>query len=280
MPEVIKNNCAQTIADLALRNQMQLENTDAPSLISVPEGFKLQDTEQYQEYRNRFRGRFSTQSSKGFADYVTDRDTIDKCFVNNTDKRWMTCEAIFNLGDEDAAGHADDIANLTLPVTDEFGALCNLGRVSQAKMVDFIQDYAHCLKFSDESEDESEVAIKEMSFSHALKAFRSVTIKTASEMTSNLSDLGSSKSALEKIEADSAICLPRFVHMVTSLYEDLPEAVVTARVAIITDGDSLGFSLRIVAQQKQLDDAAQRFVHMVTDILPCDTPIYVGTFQR
>lgn len=276
MPDLNKN-CAQTVFDIARMQDMTLENLDAPSLVSVPEGFRLEDTEEYQEHRNRFRGRYDTESSKSFAQYVADRKTVDKCFVDKTNLSAMRCQAIFNLGDEEQAGHADDVANLVLPITDEFNALRSLSRVSQSKIVDFIQDYAHCLTFSDQDEDSEQSS--NMSFSHALKAFRSVTVKTAKEMTSNVGDLNASKSALERIEADSAIRLPRFVHMTTSLYEDLPEVVVTARVAIITDGDSLGLSLRIVAQQKELNDAAQRFVDLVTDILPKETPIYVGTFQ-
>lgn len=273
----LNKNCAQTVADLTRMQGMTLENLDAPSLVSVPQGFRLEDTEEYQENRNRFRGHYDTESSKSFAQYVTDRKTVDKCFVDKTNLSAMRCQAIFNLGDEEKAGHADDVANLVLPITDEFNALRSLGRASQAKIIDFIQDYAHCLTFSDQDEDSEQS--NNVSFSHALKAFRSVTVKTAKEMTSSVNDMSSSKSALERIEADSSIRLPRFVHMTTSLYEDLPEVVVTARVAIITDGDSLGLSLRIVAQQKELNDAAQRFVDLVTTILPKETPIYVGTFQ-
>lgn len=272
-----EKNCAQTVAELTRLNDMQLSNEDAPSLVSVPEGFHLENTEKYQEHRNRFRGNFVTESSKSFAQYVIGRKSVDKCFVDKTNPSAMRCQAIFNLGDEEKAGHADDAANLVLPITDEFNALRNLGRVSQAKIVDFIQDYAHCLTFSDQDEDSEQSS--NMSFSHALKAFRSVTVKTAKEMTSSVNDMSSSKSALERIEADSSIRLPRFVHMTTSLYEDLPEVIVTARVAIITDGESLGIGLRIVAQQKELNDAADRFVDLVTTILPSKTPIYVGTFQ-
>lgn len=272
-----EKNCAQTVADLTRLNDMQLSNEDAPSLVSVPEGFHLENTEKYQDNRNRFRGRFNTNSINAFAAYVVDRYNADKCFIDNTNQEFLTCQAIFNLGNEELAGHADDTALLKLPITDEFNALCNFGRASQAKIIDFIQDYAHCLTFSDQDEDSEQSS--NMSFSHALKAFRSVTVKTAKEMTSSVNDMSASKSALERIEADSAIRLPRFVHMTTSLYEDLPEVVVTARVAIITDGDSLGLSLRIVAQQKELNDAAQRFVDLVTTILPKETPIYVGTFQ-
>lgn len=276
MPESSKN-CAQTVADLTRLNDMQLSNENAPSLVSVPEGFRLENTEQQQTHRNRFRGSFTTESSKSFANYVADRKSVDKCFIDKTNLTAMRCQAIFNLGDENQAGHADDRANLVLPITDEFSALQHLGRASQSKIVDFIQDYAHCLTFSDQDEDSEETS--NMSFSHALKAFRSVTVKTAKEMTSNVNDMSASKTALERMEADSAIRLPRFIHMNTSLYEDLPEVTVTARVAIITDGDNLGISLRIVSQQKELNDAAQRFVDLVTTILPNKTPIYVGTFQ-
>lgn len=275
MPSTDKN-VAQTVAELARQNDMQLKNNNASSLVTVPEGYRLEDTEKHQANRNRFRGRFNTQSSAAFAEYVADRNTADKCFIDNTNQDFLTCQAIFNLGDEEVAGHADDMALLRLPITDEFRALSNLGRTSQRNIVDFIQDYAHCLTFSDSDEDSEELS--DMSFSHALKAFRSVTVKSAGEMTSNVGDLSSTKSAMERIEADSSIRLPRFIHMETSLYEDLPKVKVTARVAVIADSDNLGFSLRIVGETKQLNDAADRFVEMVKALLPSDLPIYVGTF--
>lgn len=274
MPQT-QQNVAQTAAELARQNDMKMRNDAAQSVVSVPENYRLEDTEKYQPTRNRFRGRFETRSSADFAGYVTDRGTADKCFINNTAFQKLSCLAIFNLGNEEQAGHADDTAELNLMVADEFHALSNHKRTSQRAIVDFIQDYAHCLTFSDCDDDGEE---SEMTFSHALKAFRSVTVKTANEMTSSVNEMSSSKSAMERIEADSAIRLPRFVRMKTSLYDDLPKVEVVARVAVITDGDNVGFSLRIIGENKALNDAAERFVDMMKELLPDAVPVYVGTF--
>lgn len=269
------HNNAQTIAMLAQQRDMNLRNHDAPSVITMPSDHQVVDTEEYQLHRNRFRGEFKTQSSHAFADYVKDRDGADKVFINNTNTSRMSCRAIFNLGDEVTPGHADDTANLELPVTDEFSALLGLERISQQSLIDFVQDYAYCLKFYDQDDD----AVSEMPFAQALRAFRSLTVKTASEMTSERGDLNSTKSALERIEADSKYRLPRFIMMSTSLYEDLPKVEVNARVAVITNNDNLGFSIRIVAKQKELNDAADRFVDLMKNLLPQETPVYVGVFN-
>lgn len=270
-----KNN-AQTVASLALQANMNLQNTDAPSLVSVPEGYTLKNTEGSQEYRNRFRGTFTTKSLKGFADYVSQRKGgADKCFVDNTNVSHMSCQAIFNLGDEALAGHADDTANLVLNITNEFAALRKHQRLSQKDLIDFVQDYAYCLSFN-ESVD-GEIGEK-MSIGNAINAFRSVTIKTAREMTSDVRDMSSTKSALEHIEADSAVQLPGFIVMNVPAYDDLPVVEIKARLSVITDDDSVRFGVRIIGENKLLKDSADFFIDLIEDVLPAETPIYAGIF--
>ena len=270
-----KNN-AQTVASLALQTNMNLQNIDAPSLVSVPEGYTLKNTESSQEYRNRFRGTFTTTSLKGFADYVSHREGgADKCFVDNTNVNHMSCQAIFNLGDEALAGHADDTANLVLNITNEFAALRKHQRLTQKDLIDFVQDYAYCLSFN--KSVDGEVGDK-MSIGEAINAFRSVTIKTAREMTSDVRDMSSTKSALEHIEADSAVQLPGFIVMSVPAYDDLPVVEIKARLSVITDDDSVRFGVRIIGENKLLKDSADFFIDLIEDVLPAETAIYAGTF--
>lgn len=272
MPEL---NNAQTVADLATRNHMTLNNDHAPSLVSVPDGYHLKDTEEHQQWRNRFRGSFATTSLQGFADYVSQRASADKCFVNNTNVNQMSCQAIFNLGDEALAGHADDTANLILKITNEFAALRKNQRLTQKELIEFVQDYAYCLSFH-ESVD-GEVAEK-MSLATAINAFRNVTIKTAREMTSDVRDMSSTKSALEHIEADSAVKLPGFMVMNAPAYDDLPVVAITARLSVITDDDNVRFGVRIVGEHKLLEDSADFFIDLIKDVVPEGLPVYAGTF--
>ena len=271
----MSDNNAQIVAELVQQQDMRLKNPDAKSLVSVPEGYKLQNTESNQAYRNRFRGTFSTTSLQGFADYISQRDSADKCFVDNTSVNQLSCQAIFNLGDELVAGHADDTANLVLKITNEFAALRKNQRLTQKELIEFVQDYAYCLSFH-ESVD-GEVAEK-MSLATAINAFRNVTIKTAREMTSDVRDMSSTKSALEHIEADSAVKLPGFIVMNAPAYDDLPAVGITARLSVITDDDNVRFGVRIVGEHKLLEDSADFFIDLIKDVVPKDLPVYAGTF--
>jgi len=267
------HNDAQTIASLSLQRDMSVSNVNAPSLITIPDDFKLQDTEKYQDQRNRFRGTFSTTSLASFTDYVLAR-TADKCFVDNTCVTRMTSQAVFNLGDESHPGHADDTANLVLNITNEFEALRRISRVSQKRLIEFVQDYAYCLSFHHAIDGELG---EQVSAGNAINAFRSVTVKSAREMTSDVRDMSSTKSALEHIEASSAVQLPGFLVLEAPLYNDLPEVQILARLLIITDDDDVNFGVRIVGEHKLLEDAATYFVDMIKEALP-KVSVYAGTF--
>lgn len=270
------DNNAQTIASLAQQAGMNLQNYDAPSLVSVPEGYTLKNTEVNQDNRNRFRGTFATTSLQGFADYVSQRSiSADKCFVDNTNINQMSCQAIFNLGDEVLAGHADDNANLVLKITTEFAALRKHQRLTQKELIEFVQDYAYCLSFHESVDGE---VSEKMSLGTAINAFRSVTIKTAREMTSDVRDMSSTKSALEHIEADSAVQLPGFIVMNAPAYDDLPVVAITARLSVITDDDNVRFGVRIVGEHKLIEDSADFFIDLIKDVVPEGLPVYAGTF--
>lgn len=271
-------NIAKTIVELAEQRQMNLRNIHAPHLITLPPGYSLEDTTKYQDAPNRYKGSFITNSSEAFADYVIDRDEEPTFFINNTGTTKMICKGIFNLGTLDDPGFGDDVAQLELGITDEFYALCQLERVSQRQLIDFIQDYAYCLTFDAKInlDDESEG----MSFGNALNAIRNVTISTAKEVNNNAGEMKTAKSALEEIEAKSIHTLPRFFTMKTPIYDDLPETEVIARVGIITDGDDLEFSVRIIQKKKVLELASKRFVTLVKDLFPGKIySLYVGTYQ-
>ena len=199
----------------------------------------------------------------------------DKCFVDNTNVNHMSCQAIFNLGDEALAGHADDTANLVLNITNEFAALRKHQRLTQKDLIDFVQDYAYCLSFNESVDGEIG---ERMSIGNAINAFRSVTIKTAREMTSDVRDMSSTKSALEHIEADSAVQLPGFIVMSVPAYDDLPVVEIKARLSVITDDDSVRFGVRIIGENKLLKDSADFFIDLIEDVLPAETAIYAGTF--
>lgn len=268
-------NNAQTVARLVQSINMNLKNPKAPSLITIPESYVLKNTEASQEHRDRFRGTFKTKSLQAFSDYLNERGSADKCFVDNNHINQMACQAIFNLGDEALAGHADDTANLVLSITHEFASLRSSQRLNQKGLIEFVQDYSYCLSFHESVDGEVADA---MSMAAAINAFRSVTIKTAREMTSDVRDMSSTKSALEHIEADSAVKLPGFIVMHTPAYDDLPAVDITARLSVLTDDENVRFGIRIVGENKLLNEQAKQFVEMIKTAVPDDLPVYAGTF--
>lgn len=268
-------NNAQTVARLAQSINMNLKNPKAPSLITIPESYVLKNTEASQEHRDRFRGTFKTKSLQAFSDYLNERGSADKCFVDNNHINQMACQAIFNLGNEAVAGHADDTANLVLSITHEFASLRNSQRLTQKGIIEFVQDYAYCLSFH-ESVD-GEVGEK-MSLATAINAFRNVTIKTARAVVSDVRDMSSTKSALENIEASSGVQLPGFIVMKAPAYDDLPTVDITARLSVLTDDENVRFGVRIVGEHKLLNEQAKQFVEMIKAAVPDDLPVYAGTF--
>ncbi|MCF5225981.1 DUF2303 family protein, partial [Pseudomonas syringae] len=104
----------QLIIDNALVADGRSLHTVTPTIV-LPEGVKVVNMEQYSAGRSRFRGTCSTNSLADFAKYVSDRAAADaKGFINQDE---MTCSVLFNLGNEEVPGHADDRAVLKLKPT-------------------------------------------------------------------------------------------------------------------------------------------------------------------
>lgn len=130
----------QLITDTALIADGKELNTITPTIV-LPEATKIVNLEQFGAGRSRFRGTFSTNSLTDFAKYVSDRAVADaKGFINQDE---MTCSVLFNLGNEEVPGHADDRAVLKLKPTAAYQAVQAISgkAMSQKDMSDWIEDW-------------------------------------------------------------------------------------------------------------------------------------------
>ena len=110
----MEQNSIEKIASLAIaaQNTMPIKFDKVASVAVIPNGFSICSTEHYNQNRDRFRGRFSTLSIDAFVAYVSDRNiTGVKSFINTSNG--LNAETVFNIGDENTPGHADDLACLS-----------------------------------------------------------------------------------------------------------------------------------------------------------------------
>ncbi|MCO5364778.1 YfdQ family protein [Pseudomonas alliivorans] len=241
----------QLITDTALIADGKVLDTVTPTIV-LPEGAKVVNLEQFGAGRSRFRGTFSTNSLVDFAKYVTDRANIDaKGFINQEE---MTCSVLFNLGNEDAPGHADDRAVLKLKPTAAYQAVQAIsGRaMSQKDMSDWIEDWHSTLSAVGED-------MQNISLVKAIAAVRTISVKATSESDHTVSETRASRSAMDAIEATSKETLPTSLIFSTVPFEGLQLREIILRISVITSGAQPLIKLRWVAEDVQREEIAQEF---------------------
>lgn len=243
----------------------------AGAMAVVPEGFKLQSLERLEARRNRFRGALTTSSLADFVTYVNERAGEEaRGFV---DKDSMSCRVIFNLGDTELAGHADDIATLALQPTAAYAALQDIAgqRLSQKDLAEWMEDWRDFLKAI--SPDDQEMPLVQ-----AIAAVRNITIKASSERTSVEGNFNASRSAMDQIEAASQDTLPASLIFTCLPYDGLPLRSFVLRLSVLTGEAKPVIKPRWVAEQQVREEIAQEFKDMLaTDITSTD--LTIGTFK-
>lgn len=243
-------------------------------IILVPEGYKTQDLEAFKLQRDRFRGVFKTSSIGDFCRYVEAHSStavkLKPAGFINPDV--MTSTVIFNIGDQDNAGHCDDQAVLQLKKTAGFEAVCGVigKRLSQQELAEFIEDWTvNVISYS---------GTGTMINSMAINAIRKMTISQLSQRTSVVGDLKSSTSSMDDIEAKSLEIMPTEFVFNVEPYEGLAEAFITLRLSVLTGGEAPILKLRWVRQEEQLEDIAKGFKDVVQKEIGGLVPMSIGHF--
>lgn len=250
----------QAIAALRDAANMPCDDANTTSLGVFASDFKLHNLEQFKPKRDRFRGVFSTESITDFVSYVLshrskDLNSFTKGFIET--KRALQCIVFFNLGNcDESAGHADDKAILTLEPTPEYAAVLNAkSRMNQREFIDFLEDWSDFISPVIKQEDDFEY----LRMGAVINAIRNMKITSSSETTSNVRDTGSSRSAMEEIEARSADTLPTHFKLSTTAYPELPHRDILLRFLVGTDDQKPNFSVKITAHAAVTESIGQAF---------------------
>jgi len=262
---------AQTVEEL--NNDLTTMNLAVP-VLAAPQDYKLHDLESKLAGRVRYRGTFETRTPEAFMNYCADHDVTGAvCFV---DPEKMNAVAVLNLGTESAPGHADFTATLNLKHTAEYSALLdnNGKRLDQRKLVEFIEDWQHCVAALD-SEG------KPMNLARAIMAIREMSVEGMNKRESEVGDFRGSRSTLETVEAKSKHDLPNSLLFTCIPYNGLKVRDFELRISVIASNDDPEFTVRIKRLEAIEEEMGRELAELIEDAgTDLDMSVTIGTFQR
>ncbi|WP_085696317.1 DUF2303 family protein [Pseudomonas sp. B26(2017)] len=265
----LSKEALQLVIDAALSAAGATLPTHTP-VVLVPESTKLTNLETYQAGRSRFRGTFSTTSLVDFGAYVQERGEG----LGFIDQDAMSSVVYFNLGTPEVPGHADDKAALRLKATVAFNAVQEISgrRMAQRDLSDWIEDWNHNLTGFDAAGNALPIA-------KVVASIRNITIKSLSESDHAVTEVSTSRSAMDQIEATSKETLPANLVFTTSPYEGLSVREFTLRLSIITSGSAPALTLRWVGEAAQREEIAQEFKGVLLDQVQDKATLRLGAFD-
>lgn len=242
-----------------------------PALL-VPDSYSLKNIEHLQEFRSRFRGQLRTESIADFCKYVKEHRAETFTTSGFVDAERMACNVIFNLGHIEEPGHGDDEALLQLKPTAAFKAMKQIAgeHLGQTKLAEWMEDWHGNLVVIDANGEKMEVA-------DAVQKIRTITITAKAERTSSESNFGTSRSAMDSIEAKHAEKQPAELHFTTVPYEGLAARTFILRISIRT-GEKPTLMPRWAMQEQNEEDMAQEFKQVLLNELSEVADLTVGTF--
>jgi len=263
----------QQAIDADGRRQAALpENT-----IALPSDYKVHDLQQYEAFRRRFAGTFSTSSVLDFVDYVQANTSEGGRKVDGfIDPNALKCTVFFNLGDAADPGHADWRAQLALQATPLFASLLSVNGagMDQRALTDWLEDWQNNVTpFLSLSND-----VPYGNLAKAITAIREITIKQAAESTNKVGDFDASRTAMEQIEAKSRGELPAGFVVSCEPYAGLPVRQFIVRMSVRTGGDKPVLVLRVLQLEVEREAIAQDFKALLRSKLANHADLVLGTF--
>lgn len=267
--ETIQHIEAQAVAAAAVRVQAE----GGADLLLVPDNYKVQNLERFQEHRTRLRGTLSTHSVKDFSEYVQ-KQNLDEGPRGFIDQDSMSAVVIFNLGDATKpAGHGDNTARLTLKPSAAFTAVANIAgrQLTQQQLAEWLEDWLPNLNAKSGNAD--------LNMLQAINGIRRMTIQASSKRDTNVSDFGASRSTMDEIEAKSQETLASSFTFTTVPYEGLQPAAIQLRLSVITGKDEPVLKLRWVGEEAQREEFAREFKELLNAEVGGFVPLTLGTYQ-
>lgn len=254
---------------LELEALLQAKNTQS-TLMLVPEGFKIHDLESNMLFRDSFRFGFETKSIPDFVEYSAEFDKDGaKCFVNSDN---MSANVVFDIGSELQPEHQRNRAGLTLDKSSAFKKILSIhgDHMSQREASDFIEDFADFMILSTGTGDSMTVA-------QSANAINKITIETARSLSSEIGDLSSSMSAMEREEIKGAEKFPSKIKFTCVPYLGLDPREFILKISVLTGGERPKLSFRIIQLEPQKEDIAQEFKErLVAEFKDCKLKTFIG----
>lgn len=235
----------------SIADQLKTAGTQVPVAL-VPDSMSVHSLEKYMPHASRVRMFYRTTSIEDFIKYSTDNELVGaSCFV---DAEEMSAQTIIDLGSEAMPGHQDHKARLVLRKSAAFKALLEINGVkqSQKNAAEFIEDWSGDLAVLNSAGDV-------MNLQASVKALLDMSIESAREVNSKVSDFGEQMSAMERIEAKNQDSLPSSILFSCVPYGGLATRDFKLRVSILTGGDRPAVMYRIVGLESQEEEIAEEF---------------------
>lgn len=250
-------------------DQLSNASTEIP-VAMVPNSMSIESLEQFMPNAARMRLKFSTTSIEDFVAYGKEnKEENTTCFV---DAEAMDAKIIFDLGTLTAPGHKQHTSNLQLNRTAIFKALISVDGLKQGQKqaAEFIEDWANDLAIMNKAGDQ-------MNLQASVKALLDMTIETAREVGSKVSDFGESMTAMEKIEAKNQDSLPSEILFSCVPYSGLGIRDFKLRVSVLTGGDRPSIVYRIIGLESIIESIAEEFKDkLCTAFDGADINTYIG----
>ena len=261
------------IRDLAITASDAMNKSGAIAATFAPESFKLFDTEQFQAFRRRFRGKLSTTSLADFILYVKTRTEGANVAPGFIDADRLSATVIFNLGTVERPGHGDDTATLGLKASPAYATILAVHGTTlpHADALNWLQDWVDHITYADEDGND-------MPAPATYNALRKLTISAKSDATSEERPHGASRSALEEVEARGAGALPAFLRFNCTPYAGLPDRVFYLRVNVRDNNGKPVLQLRIRNLDSEKEAIAQDFKAELLRELEGRAALVIGTF--
>ena len=255
----------QQIATLAISASKDIKS-DFP-VVMLPREMSLHSLEGFNAHRNQFRAEFNTQRFTSFTDYAhANMQPNAQCFIDQSD---MSALIVFDMGNVKAAGHAKHRAALKMKKTAAYQALCDLQgkKLSQKAFSDFLEDWADSLKAYCHDD--------EMTVQSAVQSVRKMTIDYARNEEHEVGDFAAKKSAMESVEAKSALQLPTHFEFTCNPYNGLDVRTFNLRLSVRTGSGEPVLVARLIQAEKIEEAVTEEFAERLTLALS-DTEIKVN----
>nr|BDD47747.1 hypothetical protein 10 [Piscirickettsiaceae bacterium] len=285
--EAIQHIEAQQAAE-KINQEMKLSGIP---LIALPTNVGTKNIEEFMSSPQHFKGTFATLNIGEFTTYCNDNHGATT-FVN---QEKMQATAIFDFGDGDTPMHQFHKAELLLKKNPEFTKMLQIDgqTLSQKGFIELLEDYhANIQVLGKESiPGETPPSINLVS---AIKAVRDTKVKSTAEVSNKIEDFSESQSTFAKQEVNNAGHNPVYIDWTCEPYQGLRLPMQSTsqndglnhsrtfrlRVNTLTNGEKVGFTLRVIKLEEHQQIMAEAFRDQLTHDLNNQSVVRIGTWSK